>query len=51
MKTLTDDLQLRIDDFGEDEELADLVWSYFWFMRDHMGRIGTPSFIHSLNFF
>jgi len=51
MRTLNDDLQLRIDDFGEAEEFADLVWDYFWFLRDHMNRVGTPSFIHSPDFF
>lgn len=51
MKTLQDELRLRIDDFGKNPELKKAVWDYFWFLRDHMVRNGTDSFVHSLSFF
>jgi hypothetical protein len=51
MGTLRDELKLKIDDYGADTFLKERVWNYFWFMRDHMGRHGTTSFVHSLSFF
>ena len=51
MKTLRDELRLKIDDFGSKPELKKAVWDYFWFLRDHMARNGNVSFIHALNFF
>lgn len=48
---LIQDLNLKIDDFGEDEEFRKLVWDYFWFLRDYMGNFGMTSFVHSLNYF
>ena len=51
MDTLRDELNLKIDDYSSDPRLAGLVWNYFWFMRDHMGRNGISSYVHSLSFF
>lgn len=51
MRTLRDELRLKIDDFGSKPELKKAVWDYFWFLRDHMARNGNVSFIHALNFF
>lgn len=51
METLHDDLNLRIDDFSEDEDFRDLVWDYFWFLKDHMSRTNQVSFVHSRQFF
>ena len=51
MQTLRDELQLKIDDFGETPELKEAVWSYFWFMKDYMGASGSQSFVHTVSFF
>ena len=51
MKTLRDELRLKIDDFGDNPELKKAVWDYFWFLRDHMVRSGTDSFVHAPTFF
>lgn len=51
MKTLDEDLNLRIDDFSEDTGFRDLVWDYFWFLKDHMNRTNQVSFVHSRQFF
>ena len=51
MQTLQDELQLKIDDFGENPKLKEAVWSYFWFMRDYMSASGSQSFVHTVNFF
>lgn len=51
METLQKDLQLKIDDYSADAELQDLVWNYFWFLKDHMGNKEYPSFIHTREFF
>lgn len=51
MQTLRDELKLKIDDYGQDEKLSELVWNYFWFLRDHMARSGASSFVHSPVYF
>ena len=51
MQTLQDELKLKIDDIGSNAELREAVWNYFWFLRDHMGRNGIVSFVHSPDFF
>lgn len=51
MNTLRDKLNLKIDDLSRDKELHAVVWRYLWFMRDHMRRIPTNSFVHSLVLF
>lgn len=51
MNTLREELKLKVDDFSENKELHATVWNYLWFMRDHMRRIPTDSFVHSLAFF
>lgn len=51
MKTLRNELRLRIDDFGERPELKKAVWDYFWFLQDHMARNGIGSFVHAKNLF
>lgn len=42
---------MRIDDYGVNPEFRKLVWDYFWFLRDHMGRVGFTSFVHTRNIF
>jgi len=51
MKTLRDELKLRIDDFGAEPSLKKAVWDYFWFLRHYMASTGTVSFVHTLTFF
>ena len=51
MRTLQEDLALKIEDYGADPDLKQAVWDYFWFLRDHMVRNGLVSFVHTLDFF
>ncbi len=51
MQTLRDELKVKIDDYGADPVLSGLVSNYSWFMRDHMGRSNTVSYVHSPVFF
>ena len=51
IETLQEELGLKIEDFGDNPELKTAVWDYFWFLRDHMNRNGTDSFVHTLTFF
>ena len=51
MRTLRDELRLRIEDFGANSELKKVIWDYFWFLRDHMARNGLVSFVHTPYFF
>ena len=51
LRTLQEDLSLKITDFGADPDLKQAVWDYFWFLRDHMARNGLVSFVHTLDFF
>ncbi len=51
IRTLREELRLKIDDFGDNPELKKAVWDYFWFLRDHMRRNSTDSFLHTLTFF
>ena len=51
MKTLEDELQLRVENFGADEELGKAVWDYYWFLRDHMARNELDSLVHTPYFF
>lgn len=48
--TLTKELNLKIDDYGADEQLRQVVWDYFWFLKDHMRRNGYASLVHSREF-
>lgn len=51
MQTLRNELKLKIRDFGQDPALEKAVWDYHWFLRDHMGRNGLVSFVHTRYFF
>ena len=44
MDVLRKDLQLKIDDYGEDGALKSLIWKYFWAMMDYSAG---NSFVHS----
>ena len=51
MRTLQDELQLRIEDFGVRHKLKKAVLDYFRLLRDHMDRIGSTSFVHTPHYF
>ena len=49
MKTLRDELKLRVDDFGADEKKSHLIRGYFEYLSDYMRTTYTPgtSYVHS----
>lgn len=51
MKTLQESLKLKIDDYGSDAGVQDMVWNYFWFIRDYMDQKNFPAFLHTRKFF
>lgn len=51
MHTLTTELNLKIDDYSADQKLKNLVWNYFWFLRDFLLRKEVTSFVHTRVFF
>ena len=51
MRTLREELQLKIKDFGTTPDLKKAIWDYFWFLRDHMARNGLVSFVHTPYYF
>ena len=46
MEVLRRDVNLRIQDFGEDQQLRDRVRVYYRLMRDYMARLGHPAALH-----
>ncbi|NQU25039.1 MAG: serine dehydrogenasease [Candidatus Nealsonbacteria bacterium] len=51
MKTLRDELNLRIDDFGKDLEVGRLIRDYYELLRDYLSREKIMLFVHTRNFF
>lgn len=51
MRTLREELRLKIDDMGGTPELKKAVWDYFWFLRDHMINNHIESFVHAPTLF
>ncbi len=51
MKTLRDDLKLKIDDFGQDEDLSHSIRTYHIFLRDYMYRERIEHFVHTRYYF
>lgn len=51
MKTLIDEINLKIEDYSADEKLKRYVGEYFELMTDYMNREKLISFIHSKEFF
>lgn len=51
MRTLQEELSLKIEDIGANPDLKRAVWDYFWFLRDHMARNGLASFVHTPDYF
>lgn len=48
--TLRSSLNLKVKDYSEDGVLKDLVWNYFWFLRNYMENNQIGSFVHSRAF-
>lgn len=51
MRTLREELKLKIDDLDDNPKLKVAVWNYFWFMLSHMQAANNPMFVHTPNFF
>jgi hypothetical protein len=51
METLRNELNLRIDDFGTDPELARVLRHYLNVLRDYMRTREIPHFVHARGFF
>ena len=51
MRTLQEDLSLKIEEPGVRVELKKAVWDDFWSLRDHIGRNSLVSFVHTPYFF
>lgn len=51
MRTLREEIRLKIDDMGRNPELKKAVWDYFWFLRDHMINNRIESFVHAPTLF
>lgn len=47
---LEQDLRLKIDDYSEDGELKQAVWTYFWSLAEYAGRIENDALIHNKEF-
>lgn len=51
MTTLRNELQLKIDDFSENDQLAPAIKEYFELLRDYMKRHSFGSFVHMRSYF
>ena len=51
MRTLQDELNLKIEHLGSRHELKKAVWDCLWFLRDHLGRNSLVSLVHTPYFF
>jgi membrane-bound ClpP family serine protease len=51
MDVLTNDLNLKIDDFAADSELSERIKAYYQFIVDYMGKMGFQHFVHTLGFY
>lgn len=47
MEVLRRDLNLRIDDFGADDELSRHIKDYYQFLSDYMSKLGTFCVVHT----
>ncbi|MCB9936345.1 MAG: serine dehydrogenasease [Planctomycetes bacterium] len=47
MATLTNEIGLKIDDFGADPKLSDAIKTYHRFLYDYMGKIGAFRTVHT----
>lgn len=51
MRTLTTELNLRIDDYSRNAKLKEAVREYFELLRDYMQRQQLYSFVHTRRYF
>jgi hypothetical protein len=51
MKTITDELNLKIDDYTKIKNLGATVREYFELLGDYMARGNFPGFVHSKEYF
>ncbi|MCQ3812613.1 MAG: serine dehydrogenasease [Acidimicrobiia bacterium] len=49
MRTLRDELRLKIDDLDDNPALKESVWDYYWFLQSYIGNGG--SFVHAPDYF
>jgi ClpP class serine protease len=49
MEILRRDMKLKIEDFGEDANLTEVVRNYYRLLRDYMGKMGHNWAIHMVN--
>lgn len=47
MDVLRQDLNLKIDDFGESPQLREQILAYHQFLDDYMGKTGISHFVHT----
>lgn len=47
METFIKDINLRIEDFGSNQALADSIRNYHLFLMDYMGQINAPVIVHT----
>jgi membrane-bound ClpP family serine protease len=50
MKTLRDDLKIKIEDYDGDVDLRQKIHRYFDVFRDYLAQKGIPSFVHSCHY-
>ncbi len=51
MRVLREEVNLRIDDYGSDDELRSLIRAYYELLRDHLAREKYMFFVHTRSFF
>jgi hypothetical protein len=51
MATLVNDLNLRIEDYGQNTQLAPAIKEYFELLRDYMSREKYTTFVHTSEWF
>jgi len=51
MDILRKDLNLKIDDFGADQDLSERIKAYYPFIIDYMNKMGYRQFVHTHGFY
>ena len=51
MHTLVEEVNLRIEDYHEIQDLTNIIDEYFELLRDYISRQNFPAFIHTRNYF
>jgi len=50
IKILEEELKLKIEDFGKDRNLSNLIKSFNRLIIDYIKKIGVPNFVHTRKF-